>query len=172
MSDRRRSPVNVDDVAPGETHQGRHRYVRRALGAAAGGRQLGCTHRTLPPGAVSFPFHYHAANEEAIYVLAGSGTLRIGGERVAVRPGDWIALPCGPEHAHQMANPGDAPLEYLCISTTTMQPVDVWVYPDSDKIGLCAAPPGGLREDRYLLKYFRAGSEVDDWDGEPLAHEE
>lgn len=170
MPPTRRNTVNLDEVAPSETRQGRHRYARRALGAAAGGRQLGCTHMTLPTGAVSFPLHYHAANEEAIYVLAGTGTLRIGGERVAVRPGDWIALPVGPEHAHQMVNDGAEPLAYLCIST--MQPVDVWVYPDSDKIGLCAAPPGGLREDRYLLRYFRAGSAVDYWDGEPLAHEE
>lgn len=169
MAAARRNTVNLDEVAAGETRRGRHRYARRALGAAAGGRQLGCTHMTLPPGAVSYPFHYHAANEEAIYVLAGAGTLRLGDERIPVRAGDWIALPCGPEHPHQMQNDGAAPLEYLCIST--MQPVDVWVYPDSNKIGFGAAPPGGLREDRYLLQYFRAGSEVDYWDGEPLARD-
>ncbi len=159
--------ANLDEVAPTDAEHGRHRYARRFLGDAAGGKQLGCSHMIVPPGAVSFPFHFHAANEEAIYVLAGGGTLRLGAERLAVRPGDWIALPSGPEHPHQLVNDGDAPLEYLCVST--MIPVDVWVYPDSDKIGFGAAPPGGGRADRYLAKYVRADSDVDYWDGEPLA---
>jgi uncharacterized cupin superfamily protein len=167
---RRRNVANLDEVAPGETRQGRHRFTRRTLGADAGGRQLGCSHMVLQPGAVSFPMHYHAANEEAVYVLAGRGTLRLGSERLAIRPGDWIALPCGPEHAHQIQNDGDRPLEYLCIST--MLPVDVWGYPDSNKIGFCAAPPGGGRADRYLIQYVREGSAVDYWDGEPLARED
>jgi uncharacterized cupin superfamily protein len=159
--------ANLDEVATTDQARGNHRYTRRLLGAAAGGKQLGCSHMVLPPGAVSFPFHYHAANEEAIYVLAGRGTLRLGAERVPVRPGDWIALPCGPAHPHQMVNDGDAPLEYLCVST--MIPVDVWVYPDSNKIGFGAAPPGGGLRDRYLAKYVRADSDVDYWDGEPAA---
>jgi uncharacterized cupin superfamily protein len=166
----RRHVVNLDELAPSETRKGRHRFARRTLGDAAGGRQLGCSHMVLPAGAVSFPMHYHAANEEAIYVLAGRGALRLGNERVAIRPGDWIALPCGPDYAHQIVNDGDGPLEYLCIST--MIPVDVWGYPDSNKIGFCAAPRGGGRGDRYLVKYVRAGSDVDYWDGEPLAGED
>jgi len=86
------------------------------------------------------------------YVLAGRGTLRLGEERIAVRSGDWIALPCGPGHAHQLINDGDLPLEYLCVST--MIPVDVWGYPDSHKLGVGAAPPGGGLADRYLKKWF------------------
>jgi uncharacterized cupin superfamily protein len=162
--------VNLDELPPSETRQGRHRWQRRTLGAAAGGRQLGCSHMVVPPGCVGFPLHWHGANEEAIYVLAGRGTLRLGAERVPIRPGDWIALPCGPEHAHQLVNEGAAPLEYLCVST--LQPVDVWGYPDSDKLGFCAAPPGGGRADRYVVRYLRAGREVDYWDGEPLARDE
>jgi len=159
--------ANQDEVAPTETAQGRHRYTRRLLGAAAGGRQLGCSHMIVPPGAVSFPFHFHTANEEAIYVLAGRGTLRLGDQRVPVRPGDWIALPCGPAHAHQLVNDGDAPLVYLCIST--LIPVEIAVYPDSNKIGVFAAPPGGGIADRYLRKWVRGDVEVDYWDGEPAA---
>jgi len=167
----RRNVANLDELQPAETRQGRHRWSRRFLGLAAGSRQLGCSHMVLPPGAVSFPFHAHTANEEALYVLAGRGTLRLGDERIALRAGDWVALPCGgPEHAHQVVNDSDAPLEYLCIST--MLATDVWIYPDSRKVGFCAAPPGGGRNERYLLRYVRDGSEVDYWDGEPLASEE
>jgi uncharacterized cupin superfamily protein len=33
-----------------------------------------------------------SANEEALFVISGSGTARIGDQRVAVRAGDWIAV--------------------------------------------------------------------------------
>jgi uncharacterized cupin superfamily protein len=161
--------ANVDEVDPVETAKGRHRYTRRLLGAAAGGAQLGCSHMILPPGAKSFPFHWHAANEEAIYVLAGRGTLRHGDARVAVGPGDWIALPSGPAHAHQLENDGDAPLVYLCIST--MIPVEIGGYPDAHKVGVFAAPPGGGLADRYLRLLFPEGAAVDYWAGEPDAAE-
>ena len=159
--------ANLDEVAPVSTEIGRHRYARKIVGAAAGGRQLGCSHMVLPPGAVSFPFHWHGANEEAIFVIAGRGTLRLGAERIAVRPGDWIALPCGPEHAHQMINDADTPLEYLCVST--MVPVEVGGYPDSHKLYVAAAPPGGGRDDRYVRTFVRDDAGVDYWAGEPLA---
>jgi hypothetical protein len=46
----------------------------------------------------------------------GSGEARFGEARVAVRPGDWIALRPGPTHAHQMVNSSVAePLVYLCV---------------------------------------------------------
>ena len=88
----------------------------RQLRKPAGSRALGATLTEVAPGAVSFPRHAHHANEEAIYVLSGSGEARIGEERVAVRPGDWIALPAGPSHAHQMVNSSATdPLVYLCV---------------------------------------------------------
>ena len=76
--------------------KGRHNMRLRQLGKPAGSRALGATLTEVAPGAVSFPRHAHHANEEAIYVLSGSGEARIGEERVAVRPGDWIALPGRP----------------------------------------------------------------------------
>jgi uncharacterized cupin superfamily protein len=165
----RKHVANLDEVASTEARKGSHRYTRKQVGAAAGGRQLGCSHMVLPPGAVSFPFHWHGANEEAIFVIAGRGTLRIGAERVAVRSGDWIAMPCGPEHAHQMVNDSDAPLEYLCVST--MIPVEVWGYPDSHKIGFTAAPPGSGPAERYVMKFVKDDANVDYYADEPLATE-
>lgn len=53
---------------------------RKQLGNAAGGEQLGCSLYEMPPGQESWPYHYHTANEEAMYVLAGRGTLRLAGE--------------------------------------------------------------------------------------------
>jgi uncharacterized cupin superfamily protein len=57
---------------------------RKQLGSSAGGEKLGCSLYEVPPGRRAWPYHYHLANEEAIYVLEGSGTLRIGGEEIGV----------------------------------------------------------------------------------------
>jgi uncharacterized cupin superfamily protein len=78
---------NADEVETREMIKGRHNMRLRQLGRPAGSRALGVTLTEVAPGAVSFPRHAHHANEEAIYVLSGSGEARIGEARVAVRPG-------------------------------------------------------------------------------------
>lgn len=96
---------NADEVETREMIKGRHNMRLRQLGKPAGSRTLGATLTEVAPGAVSFPRHAHHANEEAIYVLSGSGEARIGEERVAVRPGDWIALPAGPRTRTRWSTP-------------------------------------------------------------------
>jgi mannose-6-phosphate isomerase-like protein (cupin superfamily) len=76
---------NADEVEAHEMIKGRHNMRLRQPGKPAGSRALGATLTEVAPGAVSFPRHAHHANEEAIYVLSGSGEARIGEERVAVR---------------------------------------------------------------------------------------
>jgi uncharacterized cupin superfamily protein len=158
--------VRVEDLAWDEQSYGdRFGHRRKQLGSAAGGERLGCSLYEIPPGRRAWPYHYHLANEEAIYVLEGSGTLRIDGERVEISRGDYVALPVGPAGAHQITNSSDAPLRYLCFST--MVEPDVLVYPDSNKVGLFAgAAPGGARDRRTLQKFLRADAEVGYYEGE------
>jgi uncharacterized cupin superfamily protein len=119
----------------------------------------------VPPGRRAWPYHYHLANEGAIYVLYGSGTLLIGGREVEISRGDYVALPIGEAGAHQIFNPSDEPLRYLCFST--MVEPDIAAYSDSEKIGLFAgAAPGSPQEERILQKYLRADAEVGYYDGE------
>jgi uncharacterized cupin superfamily protein len=163
---RKPSVVNVNDIEWGEqSHGHRFGHRRKQLGSAAGAERLGCSLYEIPPGRRAWPYHYHLANEEAIYVLEGSGTLRMGGEQVEISCGDYVALPVGPACAHQVTNTSDAPLRYLCLST--MVEPDVLVYPDSNKVGLFAgAAPGGARDKRTLQKYLSADAEVGYYDGE------
>lgn len=158
--------VNAADLAPADSSHGTRFAARRwQLGAAAGARALGASLMEVPPGKTAWPRHYHAGNEEAIYVLEGEGTLAIGEERVRVGPGDFVALPAGPGAAHQLVNDGAARLRYLCIST--MNPTDVLVYPDSHKIGVMGgAAPGGDKRERFLAGFFRDDATVGYWDGE------
>ncbi|MDP8963292.1 MAG: cupin domain-containing protein [Cyanobacteriota bacterium] len=148
-----------------QSHSPNYKLRRKQLGAAAGNEKLGCSLYEVPPGCKSWPYHYHYANEEAIYVLAGKGTLRLNGEEIAIASGDYIAFPAGEISAHQMINTSDTPLRYLCFST--MIEPDITAYPDSNKIGVFAgAAPGGAKEKRTLNAYFPTDSETDYWDGE------
>jgi uncharacterized cupin superfamily protein len=148
-----------------QSHGEKFGYRRKQLGSAAGGEKLGCSLYEVPPGRRAWPYHYHLANEEAIYVLEGSGILRVGGEEVQVSKGDYVALPARSEAAHQLVNSFEAVLRYLCFST--MVEPDVMVYPDFGKIGILGgAAPGGPKEKRTLSKFLRSDAEVGYYDGE------
>ena len=148
-----------------QSHGEKFGYRRKQLGSAAGGQKLGCSLYEVPPGCRAWPYHYHLANEEAIYVLGGSGTLRIGGEEVLVSEGDYVALPARAEAAHQLVNSSEAVLRYLCFST--MIEPDVMVYPDSGKVGVFGgAAPGGPKEVRTFSKFLRGDAEVGYYVGE------
>ena len=82
---------------------------------------LGANLTEVEPGGLSFPFHYHCATEEALFILSGTGIARLGDEKVRVREGDYIAFPTGPDHPHQMVNDGDEPLVYLCVSASSQK---------------------------------------------------
>ncbi len=137
---------------------------RKKLAAATDAERLGCSLYELPPGEQTWPYHYHTANEEALYVLEGTGTLRLDGERVRLEPGDYVALPADERGAHEVVNESDGTLRYLMVST--MREPDVTVYPDSDKVGVfVGAPPGG-DGDRPVHGYYRRDDAVDYRDGE------
>lgn len=56
--------------------------------------------------------HYHPRTEEIYYILAGSGSMRIGEAVRDVGPGDAIAIP--PGATHQIENTGSLELKFLC----------------------------------------------------------
>ncbi len=148
-----------------QSHGERFGHQRKQLGSAAGGEKLGCSLYEVPPGRRAWPYHYHCANEEAIYVLEGSGTLRIDEQEVGISQGDYVALPVGTAGAHQIINSSNEPLRYLCFST--MVEPDILIYPDSGKVGLfVGSAPGGPKGKRTLQKYLRGDAEVDYYEGE------
>jgi uncharacterized cupin superfamily protein len=108
--------VNIRDL-PGEK---RPRYtatpgvaaVVRLASAATGLTRMGVSVRSVQPGLAGTNRHFHSVEEEWSYVLSGSGTLRIGPLRIAVRPGHFAAFPPGPRPHHFIAE-GDEPLVFL-----------------------------------------------------------
>jgi len=138
---------------------------RKQLAGLVGAKDLGCSMFRVPPGKTAFPNHYHYANEEGIYILEGRGTMRLGEDRVKVGPGDYIAMPTGPHHSHQLINDSQEDLVYLCIST--MKSPDVVGYPDSQKMGMIAgSAPGGPNTQDRIAKFFHEDSDVDYFEGE------
>ena len=138
---------------------------RKKLAAAAGGKRIGASLYRVAPGAKPWPRHAHLANEEAVFVLAGEGEIKIGERSIPLRAGDYVALPAGASNAHQIRNPSQSELVFLCVST--MQAPDIVVYPDSAKVGLFAgAAPGGSPQQLTLRKFLALGGEVDYWEGE------
>jgi uncharacterized cupin superfamily protein len=175
MSVTRRHPhvINVDEIAPDQQAQGLFAFKRRRLGPEAAGRAVGCTHFELAPGHTAFPYHFHSAFEEAIFILEGTASARIGKEQVEVRAGDYIAFPAGPESAHALTNTGTAPLRYLCVSgSATPTTMDIVGYPDSKKFAFAAGvdPVKGFRAGAWVLKVVKEDSPaVGYYDDEPLA---
>lgn len=137
----RRHPqvVNIDEVESRTLEQGtKFGATLRTLGLMTSAQAIGCTLYEVPEGRAAFPFHYHCANEESLFVLEGEGTLRIGKETVGVRAGDYVTFPIGPDFAHQLRNTGTGILRYLCFSTRST--AEVVGYPDSKKVGAAGAP--------------------------------
>lgn len=163
---RHQNVINSEDLPWEQTppHKDKFASVRKQLAAPAGGERIGCSLFRLEPGKAAFPAHVHYGNEEAVYILSGEGSMRLGDEQVPVRQGDYIAMPvAGP--AHQLKNTSQQPLEYLCIST--MIHPEVVIYPDSGKVGAMAgAAPGGPKESRVLWEFFRRDGAVDYYEGE------
>lgn len=122
----------------------------RNAGTWGGGHPFDLQIRRIPPGASVCPFHAHLAQWEFFYVLAGTGTVRAGDERQAIRAGEFFVHP--PGEPHQLINSGPTDLEVLIVADNPQ--LDAFFYPDSKKWGL--RPPG---------KYFRM-TEVDYFDGE------
>ena len=156
--------VNETDVEWSETERERTHFRRKKLAAAAGADDLGASLYELPSGASSWPYHYHTANAEAIYVLGGTGVLRTPDGDERIEAGDFCAFPASAEGAHRLHNDGDDPLRYLAVST--MRDPDVTVYPDSGKIGVYAGSPPGGEGDRDVSGYYRRDDDVDYWTDE------
>jgi uncharacterized cupin superfamily protein len=139
-------------------------FQRKWFTSSTGAQKLGCSLYRVPPGKTAFPYHKHFTNEEAIYVLAGKGTMRLDDEEFQVGPGDYIALPPeGPNH--QLINNGSDDLEYLCLST--MIHPDITLFPDSDKvIAFAGSGPGGDKSTRTFFGIYKSDSAVGYYDGE------
>lgn len=108
------SDIDWTELAEGETE-----FRRKQLGEAKDGEQLGCSLYELPPSRKSWPYHYHTANEEAVYLLAGTGRLRHDCVSYELIPGSCATFPADESGGHRVVNNSGDLLRYLAVSTMT-----------------------------------------------------
>ena len=104
--------------------------VRKRLGNAAGLDQFGVNLTTLKPGAASAQRHWHAAEDEFVYMLAGELVLCEDGGEVVLRPGDAAGFKAGVTNGHCLINRTSSDAVYLEIGTRSSR--DRAQYPDID----------------------------------------
>jgi uncharacterized cupin superfamily protein len=137
MSEEQPTPpmiVNVDELPETERAVGQFGAAFQGLTPSMRprGGSLGVNRMRLKKGRTTCPFHHHLREDEAFFVLSGSGVLRYGDELRQIRAGDCISCPAGTGVAHQIANPYDEDLVYLAIGA--FDPHEVCVYPDTGKV--------------------------------------
>jgi uncharacterized cupin superfamily protein len=159
-------PVNEAELPFAESSHGeRFAHRRKRLSLAAGGKEIGCSLYEITPGKRAFPMHAHMANEEAIFVLEGEGSLRLPGGEVPLRAGDYLAFPAGPDSAHQVHNTSKGTLRFLGLST--MKHPEVVLYTDSQKVMVMAGrATGAVNEKATLEAVLPLGARTGYWDGE------
>jgi uncharacterized cupin superfamily protein len=145
--------LKLDDDDP----DGYHTSYRR-LAPELGGVRVAFNVFELPPGQSVCPYHYEYTEEEWLLVLVGRATVRTPAGEEVLGPGELVCFPTGPDGAHKVTNATEESVRVLMLST--MAPVGVCVYPDSDKI---LASPSGHPEDRVMVK---RASNVDYWHDE------
>lgn len=129
-----RDPSKVEGrrgtIYPAEFAAGFEGRIKRALGNAGGLTQFGVNLTTLEPGAASAHRHWHAREDEFIYVLDGELTLITDAGEELLRPGMAAAFPAGEANGHQLLNKSAHPASYLEIGTRSAD--EDAEYPDID----------------------------------------
>lgn len=111
-------------------HQFNPNAVRhtRSLGDMAGLSDCGVHLVRVEPGHDTTEYHYHLQDEEFLMILSGYGEAEIGGETLAIGPGDFMAFARN-SPPHIMRNPPDSKADLVYLMGGTRSPVDVCTYP-------------------------------------------
>ncbi len=129
-----RDPMNLPSrrttIYPAEFAAGFDKRIKRALGDAGGLTQFGVNLTTLEPGGVSSLRHWHAKEDELVFILEGEVTLVTNSGEEVLGAGMAATFPAGVPDAHQLVNRSDAPVTYLEIGTRAAE--DEANYPDVD----------------------------------------
>ena len=106
-------------------------FAEIILGEQAGLTQLGARLERLPPGSRSSHRHWHEAEDELLYMLAGEAVL-IEDEETVLRAGDAAAWAAGKPVAHCLENRSNDVVVYLIVGTRASK--GTVHYPDHDVV--------------------------------------
>jgi uncharacterized cupin superfamily protein len=124
------APVVSGSKYPEPFHEPCRRRRNHRLGEAAGLTQFGVNLTRLPPGAWSSQRHWHAHEDEFIYVLEGEVVLVSDGGEDVLRAGDCAGFKAGERDGHHLQNRSSTDAVVLTVGTRDDR--DWGEYPDID----------------------------------------
>lgn len=128
-------PFPIADVPWEEFSRGARFGMRyQHLSSFGGGKQIGVANEVLAPGRQANPLHYHMLEEEHVFVLEGSLTLRLGDKSYIMPAGHYVCFPAGQKVGHALFNHTKEPCRYLIIGNP--HPHDVAVHPESGRVSV------------------------------------
>lgn len=137
-------------VYPGKLRERTAGYSKLKLSDAGGLTQFGFGEVTLEPGGASGIYHWHAKEDELIYVLDGELTVVEGGETYTLSRGECATFKAGVEVGHTVENRSDAPCTFLELGTR--DETERCIYPGLDmRFRRAAALPFETREGVTLM---------------------
>lgn len=104
--------------------------AKRRLGDACGLTKFGVNLVTLGPGGQSALRHWHALEDEFVYVLDGEVVLITDAGEQLLTAGMCAGYPAGKRDAHQFQNRSGRPARYLEVGNRI--PGEYTCYPDDD----------------------------------------
>lgn len=134
----RKDSVRLDPGAP-EAVARLGQYSARLYSDVGGLTQFGAFTETLAPGARSSDRHWHAAEDEFLYLVAGEATVIEDDGPHLLTPGDAACWKAGVANGHQVINRSDRPC--TCLIAGTRAASDRVHYSDIDKICIRETAP-------------------------------
>lgn len=138
--DRAAAPKVAGTLYPAPYDEPCRKRERTKLGDAAGLTQFGVNLCRLPPGAWSAQRHWHAREDEFVYVLEGEVTLVTNSGEEVLRAGDCAGFKAGDPDGHCFQNRTTRDAVILEVGTRSPNGDNV-DYPDID-LRLIAGQPG------------------------------
>jgi uncharacterized cupin superfamily protein len=129
------TPIRSDDVpwtAFDDVPNFNIRYKHLTMAACGDDYHVGVAIEELPAGMQTAPAHYHFIEEEHLYILEGSLTLRLGAATHRMKAGDYACFPAGQKAGHTLVNEGDQTCRYVIVGENS--PNEVVVYTDTNKV--------------------------------------
>ncbi len=133
IHDPMRLPGRRGTIYPKPFDKGFEGRIKRALTEHLGLTQFGVNLTTLEAGAKSSHRHWHAKEDEFVYVLSGELTLITNDGEQVLTSGMAAGFASGDENGHHLVNKSTAPATYLEIGTRS--PDEDATYPDVDLRG-------------------------------------
>jgi uncharacterized cupin superfamily protein len=127
-------PIDTKTPYPPPFDRAVYGRERRRLGNAAGLNQFGVNLTTLRPGAASALRHWHASEDELVFVLEGEAVLVEDGGETLLNAGDAAGFKANSGNGHHLVNRTTADVVYLEIGSRSKH--ERVEYPDVDLVAV------------------------------------